>query len=93
MSKARRKNTPVIPLSFMFEIPEMYHNTLSSNRFLLIDVFLKRGKDRMLAFSSEEQLQLLFESDTIFMDGTFDITPAPFKQVYIIHVHKFGQGI
>jgi hypothetical protein len=92
MSKARRKNTPVIPSSMMFEIPEFYQQTLSSKRFLFIDVFLKRGKDRILFFSSDQQLELLFESDTVFMDGTFDITPGPFKQVYIIHAHKFGQG-
>ncbi|CAM4973883.1 unnamed protein product [Rotaria socialis] len=27
------------------------------------------------------------------MDGTFDIAPAPFKQVYLIHAEKFGQGL
>ena len=26
------------------------------------------------------------------MDGTFDITPPPFKQAYIINAHKFNQG-
>jgi hypothetical protein len=92
MSKARRKKTPVIPSSAMFEIPEVYQHTLSNKRFLLIDVFLKRGKDRILIFSSDHQLELLFESDTIFMDGTFDTTPAHFQQVYLIHAHKFGQG-
>ncbi|CAF3728695.1 unnamed protein product [Rotaria socialis] len=27
------------------------------------------------------------------MDGTFDIAPALFKQVYLIHAEKFGQGL
>jgi hypothetical protein len=76
----------------MFEIPEFYQQTLSAKRFLFIDLFLQRRKNRILFFSSDQQLELLFESDTIFMDGTFDITPAQFKQVYIIHVHKFRQG-
>lgn len=92
MSKARRKNTPVIPSSVIFEIPEFYQQTLSSERFLLIDLFLKRSKNRILVFSSDQQLKLLFESDTIFMDGTFDTAPPHFKQVYLIHAHKFGQG-
>ena len=92
MSKARRKNTPVIPTSMVFDIPEFYQQTLSSKRFLCVDAFLKRGKDRILFFSSDQQLELLFGSETIFMDGTFDITPHPFKQVYIIHAHKFNQG-
>ncbi|CAF5116728.1 unnamed protein product, partial [Rotaria sp. Silwood1] len=42
MSKARRKNTPVIPSSVMFDIPELYQQTLAGKRFLFIDVFLKR---------------------------------------------------
>ncbi|CAF4422128.1 unnamed protein product [Rotaria magnacalcarata] len=93
MSKARRKNTPVIPLSEMFDIPELYQQTPSAKRFLLIDVCLKRSKNRVLVFASDQQLELLFESDTIFMDGTFNISPAQFKQVYLIHAHKFGQGL
>jgi hypothetical protein len=93
MSKARRKKTPVIPSTAMFHIPELYQQTLTAERFLFLDVFLKRGKDRMLVFSSDHQLELLFESDTIFMDGTFDTTPALFSQVYLIHAHKFGQGM
>ncbi|CAF1052262.1 unnamed protein product [Adineta steineri] len=43
MSKARRKKTPVIPLWEVFNIPKFYQETLLSERFLLIDVFLKRG--------------------------------------------------
>ena len=69
MSKARRKNTPVIPSSVMFDIPDMYQSTLTNTRFLLIDIFLKRGQDRVLIFASDEQLNLLYESNTIFMDG------------------------
>ena len=93
MSKARRKTTPVIPSSVMFDIPDFYQSTLTNTRFLLIDLFLKRGQDRLLIFAGDQQLNLLYESSTIFMDGTFDITPAYFKQVYLIHAEKFGQGI
>ena len=92
MSKVRRKYTPVIPSSMTFDIPETYQQTRSMKHFLLMDFFLRRGKERVLVFSSDQQLEILFSSDTIFMDGTFDITPAPFKQVYIIHAHKFEQG-
>jgi hypothetical protein len=35
MSKARRKNTPVIPKSCVFEIPAAYQQTISSKQFLL----------------------------------------------------------
>lgn len=93
MSKARRKNTPVIPSSPVFEIPTLYQQTLSGERFLFIDTFLKRGKDRVLVFASDKQLELLFDSEVIFMDGTFSTTPDCFDQVYLIHAQKFGQGI
>ncbi|CAF4668553.1 unnamed protein product, partial [Rotaria socialis] len=92
MSKARRKITPVMPSSVIFDIPESYQQTLSNERFLLVDLFMTRGKDRILVFSSDQQLELLFESETIFMDGTFHTTPPNFKQVYLIHAQKFGQG-
>ncbi|CAF4313239.1 unnamed protein product, partial [Rotaria magnacalcarata] len=75
MSKARRKKTPVIPSTFMFEIPDLYQSTLTEKLFLLIDIFLKRGQDRILIFANDQQLKLLYESSTIFMDGTFDIAP------------------
>ncbi|CAF3611196.1 unnamed protein product [Rotaria sp. Silwood1] len=44
MSKARRKNTPVIPSSEIFEIPELYQQTLSHKRFLLADLITNTMK-------------------------------------------------
>ena len=93
ISKARCKFTPVIPVTVVFDIPDLYRQTISAKRFLFIDLFMKRGKDRILMFASDHQLELLFESDTIFMDDTFDTVPANFKQVYLMHVHKYGQDI
>ncbi len=92
MSKARRKTTPVIPTSWIFEIPPLYQETLSQKRFLLMDFFLKRGKDRVIVYSTEEQLQLLFNSEVVFIDGTFSVAPDGFEQVFLIHVQYFGQG-
>ncbi|CAF3948031.1 unnamed protein product [Rotaria sp. Silwood1] len=43
MSKTGRQNTPVIASTARFDIPQLYQQTLSPKRFLLIDVFLKRG--------------------------------------------------
>ena len=92
MSKARRKATPVIPTSCVFEIPAPYQKTLTQEQFLLMDFYLKRGKDRVVVFATVKQLQLLFNSDTVFMDGTFSATPAGFEQIFLIHVQHFGQG-
>ena len=50
MSKARRKFTPVIPSTILFDIPDLYRQVTSSKRFLLIGLFMKRGKDRIRVF-------------------------------------------
>ena len=92
MSKARRKTTPVIPTSCIFDIPQLYQETRSQKRFLLIDFFMKRGKERVIVYSSEIQLRLLFNSETIFIDGTFGGAPAGFEQLFLIDVQHFGQG-
>ncbi|CAF4382457.1 unnamed protein product [Rotaria sp. Silwood2] len=65
MSKARRKNIPIIPKSCVFEIPTAYQQTLSNKRFLLMDYYLKRAKERIVIFSSDQQLNLLYNSDVI----------------------------
>ena len=92
MSKARRKMTPVIPTTCVFEIPPWYQKTLAQQQFLLMDFYLKRGKDRVVFFATVQQLRLLFNSNVIFMDGTFSVTPSGFEQIFLIHVQHFGQG-
>ena len=92
MSKARRKKTPVIPTSCVFDIPTFYQETLSQKQFLLMDFFLKRGKDRVIVYATAQQLQLLFDSEVIFVDGTFGTAPGGFEQVFLIHIQLFGQG-
>jgi hypothetical protein len=48
-------------------------------------------RQRMILFSSAEQLNLLFSSKTILMDGTFSSCPKIFDQVYTIHGIKYEQ--
>ena len=50
MSKARRKFTPAIPLTVLFDIRDLYGQAISAKRFLLIGLFMKRGEDRILVF-------------------------------------------
>ncbi|CAF1449561.1 unnamed protein product [Rotaria sp. Silwood1] len=86
MSKARRKNIPVIPKSCVFEIPTAYQQTLSNKRFLLMDYYLKRAKERVVIFSSDQQLNLLFNSDVIFIDGlpvVFGLLPNRRTTTYV----------
>lgn len=46
----------------------------------------------MLAFASPKQLQVLFDSPIIFMDGTFLTSPPFFDQVFTIDGLKFDSG-
>jgi hypothetical protein len=43
----------------------------------------------MLLFGSIEQLELLFDSPIITMDGTFNASPLFFDQIYTIHAIKY----
>lgn len=90
MNKSRRLQTPAIPDSQLFDIPDGYTKTLKGEPFLCVDKFIKR-KTRILLFASREQLKLLFESSIIFMDGTFSATPSIFEQVYCLHAIKHQQ--
>ncbi|CAF4419126.1 unnamed protein product, partial [Rotaria magnacalcarata] len=46
-------------------------------------------RKRMLLFGSVTQLEILFDSSTILMDGTFSTTPPFFDQVFTIHALKY----
>ena len=92
MSKARRDMTPAIPTGCVFEVTSPYKKTFAQEQFLLMDSYFKRRKDRILVFAMTQQQRLLFNSNVIFMDGTFSVTPFGFEQIFIIHVQHFGQG-
>jgi hypothetical protein len=91
LNRARRKLTPVLPTASTFDIPESYQLTSSGEKFLLCDTLVSRRK-RMLVFRSPKQLQLLFDTAIIFMDGTFSATPPFFDQVFSIHALKIESG-
>lgn len=88
LNQARRKLTPALPASTAFDIPDSYQSTTTAEKFLVCDTLVCRKK-RMLIFASPKQLELLFNSSTMFMDGTFSATPPFFDQVYTIHASKF----
>lgn len=88
MNQARRQLTPTLPTSSTFDIPNAYQTLPSGEKFLFCDISVCRKK-RMLLFGSRIQLELLFDSPIILMDGTFSATPPFFDQVYTIHALKF----
>ena len=44
------------------------------------------GDDRILIFSSDEQLDILQNAEDFLADGTFKVVPEIFYQLYTIHV-------
>ncbi|XP_067651828.1 uncharacterized protein [Haliotis asinina] len=50
-------------------------------------LFSDGDDDKMIAFSTEEQLATLQSADTIYMDGTFSSCPL-WSQLYIIHARS-----
>ncbi|CAF2853534.1 unnamed protein product, partial [Rotaria sp. Silwood2] len=97
----RRKTTPPIPQSSSFFIPESYTNDYCNKaRLLLYDSDDPkyqlnqsghiRSEGRILVWSSDIQLNLLFNSQKLHIDGTFSTSPPHFEQVFIIQA--FLQG-
>lgn len=86
LQKHRRKNIPPFPSSYNFEIPLLYQHTWSGEQFVIADIQRKRVGGRLIIFSSNEQLDLLFNSTIWFCDGTFKTRPIIFEQVCIIQV-------
>lgn len=90
LNRLRRKTTAPLPTSNDFEIPDTYKKTLNDELFICTDKII--NKQRMIIFATDKQLELLFSSEWIFVDGTFDKCPKQFKQIYTIHRLKFRQS-
>ena len=87
--RQRRRNIPINPSSSQgFTIPLSFSSTLRSEPFLFADrQFLGQ---RMLLFCSMADLKHLASADTIFADGTFQIAPRHFQQIYTLHCSYGG---
>ncbi|CAF1175010.1 unnamed protein product, partial [Rotaria sordida] len=90
LNRMRRKTTPPLPTSADFDIPDFYQQTLNGTQFICTDKIIK--KKRMILFATDKQLEVLFSSEWIFLDGTFDKCPKQFQQIYTIHGLKFQQN-
>ena len=75
----------------VLQFPEQYLSLANGTRFLIHDS--GPGDDRIIIFSTAENLVLLVQSREWFADGTFKVTPQPFHQLYTIHARLFGSVI
>lgn len=91
MRRVRRRELPPNPksLSDLEEIPERYTKTLGGESFLLYDSASDtdhEGEGRILVFSTRRNMEILAQSNTWYLDGTFKVSPNIFTQVpYIFH--------
>lgn len=84
--RTARNPQPPCPTSIDFDIPESYQKLKDDEKFLYYDS-REHGITayRTLIFSTEENLNVLESCETWGGDGTFDIAPKIFQQLYTIH--------
>jgi hypothetical protein len=92
---------PPLPQSSSFLIPDVYTKDYHNNERLLLhdsddpkfQIHLSgdvRSEGRVLIWSTDVQLNLLFDSQKLHMDGTFCTSPPNFNQVFIIQAISYG---
>ncbi|CAM4977976.1 unnamed protein product [Rotaria socialis] len=94
----RRQVMPPLPKTDTFNIPDAYKKDLNGNRLLLHDShdpqfqigqsLCTQPEGRILVWSSDMQLKLLFDSEKLYMDGTFSTTPQNFEQFTEKNIQK-----
>lgn len=70
--------------SLDFKIPTSM-SMLGDKKFVIDDVCNKDTNDRIIVFSHERLLGLMCNSKIIIIDGTFQVVPKLFQQLYTIH--------
>ena len=81
--RQRRKLIPALPstraeVTFEGE----WARTASGKSFLLAE---DGGEEKIVIFSSEDDLRRLAEAECLYVDGTFHICPSIFYQVFTVH--------
>lgn len=92
IQRARRRlnPTPALPTArHGFDIPDQYTKTTDGRRFLFHD----SGVDdcnRILIFTTDDNLDAMVTYNNWFMDGTFKCAPDIFYQIFSIHILLHG---
>ena len=85
----QRKRLPTLPKSRSdVQFTDEWTMTSSGKPFLLADDGL--GDNKLIMFATDDNIAILCEADTIYIDGTFQTCPKPFYQIYSIHAFKHG---
>jgi len=70
------------------QLPGPYRTTAVGADFLLFDS--GPDADRILVFSTKQNLEFLMMSDLWLFDGTFKVSPTLFDQMFVIHAWRNG---
>ena len=73
-------------------IPNEFQTTDRGDQFLLYDSGVG-DVNRILLFATDQGINLLSTSDNWFGDGTFDVSPDIFFQVYTVHTMCHGKVV
>jgi hypothetical protein len=95
IQRVRRRLNPCPPLPTSrhgFVVPTIYSTTSDGRRFLMYDSG-SDDHDRILIYSTDENLDAMASKTDWFMDGTFKCAPEIFYQVFTIHVYVHGTVI
>lgn len=84
INRVRNKNSIKIPRNVKkIELSEKFTVTKRGENFLLYDNGTE--DDRLLIFGTRDNLRVLKNSSVIHCDGTFDVAPPGFDQLYTVH--------
>uniref|UniRef100_A0ABD2VWZ0 MULE transposase domain-containing protein n=1 Tax=Trichogramma kaykai TaxID=54128 RepID=A0ABD2VWZ0_9HYME len=89
IQRERKKNVPANPrtLEELLDIPDQFRKTKVGEPFLIYDSFEDEnaaGTDRIIVFSTKENLSDLARSRIWYVDGTFKTAPSIFHQLFVI---------
>jgi len=86
LRRERSKHMPKKPTSLHdLTLDDEWTTSSDGDRFLIYDNGVD-SSDRMLVFGTDDGLSHLASSESWFMDGTFNVAPLLFTQLYVIRV-------
>lgn len=73
-------------------MPEEFTFTCNKQKFIIFDSG-NGDPNRIIMFGIEENLQLLKSNLNWYVDGTFDVAPELFYQLFTLHVFVKGKNL
>jgi hypothetical protein len=100
-------SSKILPISDVDNLPVQYKLTLRARtafdndpnnkivnpQAVGFERLLLHQENGMLIFASNDDLRVLHDSEFWVGDGTFEMCPAGFAQIYTIHGFRHGEGM